>query len=41
MLYVVIPRSAAYALDRVLIDLGLMRAAHIRRLHVPSTLLEI
>lgn len=39
-LYLAIPRSAAYALDRVLIDLGLLRAANIRRLHVPTVLLE-
>jgi hypothetical protein len=38
--YVVIPRGAAYALDRVLIDLDLLRAPHIRRLHVPGVLLE-
>lgn len=37
--YVVIPRAAAYALDRVLIDLGLLRARHIRRVHVPGTFL--
>ena len=39
-LYLAIPRSAAYALDRVLIDLCLLRAAHIRRVHVPTVLLE-
>ena len=38
--YVVIPRAAAYALDRVLIDLGLLRARHIRRIHVPGVFLE-
>jgi hypothetical protein len=38
--YVVIPRGAAYALDRVLNDIGLLRATHIRRLHIPSALLE-
>jgi hypothetical protein len=38
--YVVIPRGAAYALDRVLIDLRLLRSPHIRRVHVPSVMLE-
>jgi hypothetical protein len=38
--YIVIPRAAAYALDRVLISLGLLRARHIRRVHVPSIFLE-
>jgi hypothetical protein len=38
--YLAIPRGAAYALDRVLIDLGLLRAKHIRRMHVPQALLE-
>ena len=40
IVYVVIPRGAAYALDRVLIDLNLLRAPHIRRLHVPGVLLD-
>lgn len=39
-LYLVIPRTAAYALDKVLIDLGLLRAANLRRVHVPTILLE-
>lgn len=39
-LYLVIPRGAAYALDRVLIDLGLLRATNVRRIHVPSILLK-
>lgn len=39
-LYLVIPRSAAYALDRVLIDLGLLRARNVRRVHVPDILLR-
>ena len=39
-LYLAIPRSAAYALDRVLIDLGLIRAPNIHRVHVPAILLE-
>lgn len=39
-LYLAIPRSAAYALDRVLIDLGLLRAANVRRVHVPTIFLD-
>lgn len=39
-LYVVIPRSAAYTLDKVLIDLGLLRARNVQRVHVPTILLE-
>lgn len=39
-LYLAVPRSAAYALDKVLIDLGLIRAANVRRVHVPTILLE-
>lgn len=38
-LYLAVPRSAAYALDRVLIDVGLIGAPHIKRLHIPSVLL--
>lgn len=38
-LYVAIPRSCAYALDRVLIDVGLIAARHVRRIHVPDILL--
>lgn len=38
--YVVIPRAAAYALDRVLIDVGLLRARNVRRVHVPGVFLE-
>jgi hypothetical protein len=38
--YVAIPRSAAYDLDRVLIDVGLIRAKNIFRLHVPDVLIE-
>ena len=38
-LYIAVPRTAAYALDHVLIDLGLIGAQHVRRLHVPSTFL--
>jgi hypothetical protein len=39
-LYIVIPRSAAYKLDKVLIDLSLINAKHIRRIHVPSVLIQ-
>lgn len=39
-LYVAIPRSCAYALDRVLIDVGLLGSKHLRRIHVPDILLE-
>ena len=39
-LYLAIPRGAAYALDKVLIDLGLLRAANVRRVHVPAILLK-
>ncbi len=38
-LYLAIPRGAAYSLDRVLIDVGLIGARHVRRLHVPEALL--
>jgi hypothetical protein len=38
--YVAIPRSAAYALDRVLIDIGMIRSKNIFRLHVPDVLIE-
>lgn len=38
--YVAIPRSAVYELDRVLIDVGLIRAKNIIRLHVPDILIE-
>jgi len=39
-LYIAVPRSAAYKLDRVLIDLGLIRAKNLVRLHIPEVLLE-
>lgn len=39
-IYIVIPRAAAYALDRVLIELGLLRARQVRRVHVPGAFLE-
>lgn len=38
--YIAVPRSAAYALDRVLIDIGLIGMAHVRRMHVPNALLD-
>jgi hypothetical protein len=38
-LYIAVPRSAAYALDRVLIDVGLIASRHVKRLHIPSVLL--
>lgn len=38
-LYLAVPRSCAYALDRVLIDVGLIGHKHVRRIHVPDTLL--
>lgn len=38
--YIAIPRSAAYDLDRVLIDVGLIRTKNIIRLHVPEVLIE-
>lgn len=38
-LYISVPRSAAYSLDRVLIDVGLIASKHVRRLHVPTALL--
>lgn len=38
-LYIAIPRSCAYALDRVLVDVGLIAARHVRRIHVPEVLL--
>lgn len=39
-LYIAVPRSCAYALDRVLADVGLISAKHVRRMHVPEVLLE-
>jgi hypothetical protein len=39
-LYIAIPRSRAYALDRVLIDVDLIGKSHVRRIHVPDILLE-
>jgi hypothetical protein len=39
-LYVAVPRSAVYELDRVLIDVGLIRARNLVRLHIPDVLLD-
>jgi hypothetical protein len=39
-LYVAVPRSAAYELDRALIATGLIGAPHVIRLHIPDVLLE-
>jgi hypothetical protein len=39
-LYISIPRSAAYRLDRVLADLGLIGAKHVIRLHIPDALIS-
>jgi hypothetical protein len=38
-LYIGIPRSAAYALDRVLASVGLINKHHVTRLHIPDCLL--
>lgn len=38
-LYLATPRSAAYAVDRVLADVGLVGARDVVRLHVPDVLL--
>jgi hypothetical protein len=35
-LYVAVPRSAAYLLDRVLGEVGLLGARHVVRLHIPD-----
>lgn len=39
-LYVAVPRSCAGLLDCVLVDLGLIRARHVVRLHIPDVLLS-
>jgi hypothetical protein len=39
-IYVAVPRSAVYELDRVLIDIGLLRAKHLVRLHIPDVFVE-
>jgi hypothetical protein len=38
-LYIAVPRSAAYALDRVLVSTDLISARHVVRLHIPDCLL--
>lgn len=38
-LYLAVPRSCAYALDRVLADVGLLGARHLVRLHVPEAMI--
>lgn len=40
VLYVGVPRSAAWSLDRALIRAGLMPSSRLVRLHVPDVLLE-
>lgn len=40
-LYIAIPRSCAYVLDRVLVDTRLIGASHVRRIHVPDVLLGL
>ena len=40
LLYIAVPHSAVYELDRVLIDVGLMRAKNVVRLHIPDILVE-
>lgn len=40
-IYISIPRAAAYALDRVLIEIGLLRVRHVHRIHVPAAFLEV
>lgn len=39
-LYIAVPRSAVYQLDRILIDVGLLRAKNVVRLHIPDVLLK-
>jgi hypothetical protein len=39
-LYVAVPRSAVYELDRALIATGLISARHVIRLHIPDVMLE-
>jgi len=39
-LYIAVPHSAVYELDRVLIDVGLLRAKNVVRLHIPDVLVE-
>ena len=39
-IYIAVPRSAVYELDRVLIDVGLLRAGNLVRLHIPDVFLQ-
>jgi hypothetical protein len=39
-LYIAVPHSAVYELDRVLIDIGLLGAKNLVRLHIPDVVLE-
>jgi len=39
-LYIAIPHSAVYELDRVLIDVDLLRAKNVVRLHIPDVFVE-
>jgi hypothetical protein len=39
-LYIAVPRSAVYELDRVLIDVGLLRVKNVVRLHIPDVFVE-
>lgn len=39
-LYIAVPHSAVYELDRVLIDVGLLRVKNVVRLHIPDVFVE-
>lgn len=39
-LYIAVPHSAVYELDRILIDTGLLRARNLVRLHIPDVFVE-
>jgi hypothetical protein len=39
LVYIAVPRSGAYVLDRVLVATGLLGSAQLRRLHVPDFLI--
>ena len=39
-LYIAVPRSAAEALDRILVITGLIKVRHVIRLHIPDCLLS-
>lgn len=40
-LFLAVPQSSTSQLDRVLIDLGLLGAPHVTRMHIPDALLEL